>query len=172
MDGATNQIWPWWPTLAAGSAAIISLMGVAITIKSNRAIEKLRSRGAERLENISYRNRLRIAALKKRLEVHQQAYTVCYQLNAACKYSKDFELITPYINECSLLVMQNRLYLESDVAEGIVTMQANAVLFIHGDHVSPDHIQARWNRVREAILRAMELPSIADEEKWHEIGQR
>lgn len=164
----TNEIWPWWPTVTAGIAAVVSLIGVAVTVKGNRStaheIEKLRSQGAEHLENISHKNRLRMAALEKRLDVHQKAYTMCHGLNSVCMYSKDSALITPYINECQRLVVQNRLYLEANVAEEITSMLAGVVLGIHGETM--DHVKAQWDKVREAILKAMGLPSIAGEGDW------
>ena len=166
----TNEIWPWWPTVTAGIAAIMSLTGVIVTVKGNRStareIEKLRSQGAERLENISYKNRLRMAALEKRLDVHQKAYTKCYALNSACMYSKDGELITPYIDECQRLLVQYRLYLEENVAEEISSMLVAAVLGIHAE-TSADHVKVPWDKVRGAILKAMGLPSIAGEGDWH-----
>ena len=163
-----NEICPWWPTVTAGIAALISLTGVIVTVKGRRStareIENLRSQGAERLENISYKNRLRMAALEKRLDAHQKAYMKCYALHSACMYSTDSELITPYINECQRLVVQNRLYLEANVAEEINSMLAAAVLGIHGETMG--HVKMQWDKVREAILKAMGLPSIAGEGDW------
>ena len=132
MDG----VW-----VAAG-AAILSFIGmianVIVTVIGNRStarkIEEYRSERAEQLENIAQRNRLQLAAIDKRLEAHQQAYTLWLKLHHTVKSpsdDSDDRRLEEMAKECWKWWSKNCLYFDPKVEEELYMATLNASEFCH-----------------------------------------
>lgn len=84
--------------------------------KITHSVESVKSDYAVLLEEVRNKNQLRVAALEKRLEVHQKAFTTWLELSRAVH--------TPEIHQkvmaCQEFWRQNCIYLESSVRDAFV----------------------------------------------------
>ncbi len=140
-------------------------------------VEGVRSLYAERMENISHQNRLiieqssrrhqlRLAALEKRLNTHQHAYTLWRKL---VEVAHRGDQVNPVVMECQDWWNQNCLYLEAAARQAF----ANACL-IAGDHhlllkshAPAEDVKNSWAIIMlpgKLLVEGVELPSIAEDE--------
>jgi hypothetical protein len=131
-----------------------------------KKIEEVRSYYAERLEKLSFTNRLRLAALDRRLETHQKAYTLWRDLLHSVY---DQQAIGEKVLFCQKWWEENCIYLEKEAREGFY----RAYIAAHGhhqlidSHTNAEAVKASWAVIKNAgdeILRSVELPPIAEGE--------
>lgn len=129
-------------------------------------IEKVRATYAHHLEELRGKNQLRLAALDRRLQAHQEAYTLWLKL---LRNTHKHEQLWPIVTECQDWRDKNCLYLSSDARVGF-----KHAIICACDHKS--HIEARdvqiikknWADILsagDAILKGAELPPLSLEEK-------
>lgn len=140
-------------------------------------IEKVKSEYTERLENLSHQNKLiieqgsrrhqlRLAALDKRLEAHQEAYYLWRELiHTAHDRSKIFEVVL----KCQEWWEKNCLFLDATVREAFnkAYVAANTHKDFVDSHSNPDLVRDNWAIIKnagEVIVKAVELPPIAEGE--------
>lgn len=140
-------------------------------------IEQVRQQYAEQMEAFSQQNRitleqtkfinqLRLSALEKRFEAHQQAYTLWRNL-VSCVHQED--KIQDAVIECQEWWLKNCLYLESEVRRAFYISFMNAplqrVFLLERDL---NGVKANWKditRTGELIMKTFDLLSISGIEK-------
>jgi hypothetical protein len=185
------QNFPWvaWIVVAIGTTLISFLVSYLRRKGDNRAtkediaaltelVERVRSQHAERLENLAHENRkaldntsrehqLRLAALDRRLDAHQQAFALWRRLNAAM-YT---ERLDGVVSECQKWWDNNCLYLDSQAREAFGrAYQAahNHVALLSGFDrgiVTEERIEQNGDIIRSAgpaIVIGAALPPIKD----------
>ena len=127
------------------------------------------------LEHIQYKNQLRLAALDRRLQAHQEAYTLWRNLVGEVHNE---ERIADKIMKCQDWWVKNSLYLDAEARQAFHTayMSASTYCSIYTElrQASSDERKLRedvlaesWKSVNdagEAIVKAVELPSLGEEE--------
>ena len=151
-----------------------------------RQIEQVKSEYTERLEEIKqqnrlllehtqYKNQLRLAALDRRLEVHQQAFALWQKLMDVLY---DRERIGEVVRECQDWWVRNNLYLEEEAGQAFRIAYHSAPTYcqIHTELREADSTERQrregvlsesWKSVNdagEAIVKAVELPGLVEEE--------
>lgn len=149
-------------------------------------IEQVKSVHKERLEDIAQQNRLlleqtklnhqlRLAALDQRLKAHQEAYTLWWKLMDVVH---DNERVSEVIMECQDWWVKNNLYLDAEVRKAFRIAYHSAPTYcqIYTELREADSIERQrregvlsesWDSVNdagEAIVKAVELPSLVEEE--------
>ena len=138
-------------------------------------LEEIKQQNRLLLENTQYKNQLRLAALDRRLEVHQQAY-VLWQKLMDVLYDK--EKIGEVIRECQDWWVRNNFYLEEEARQAfcIAYHSASTYCQIYTELREADSTERQrregvrlesWDSVNdagEAIVKAVELPSLVEEE--------
>ena len=145
-----------------------------------REVERVKSEYTERLEGIAehlrYRNQLRLAALDRRLQAHQEAYALLGKLRSAAHAT---EPISDVFEECNAWWNNNCLYLEADAREKFLgayyAAQNHPELKRRAAECgSPENmadLDKNWKKINdapEAIVKAVELPSLGEQE--HGLG--
>ncbi len=117
------------------------------------------------LEEIRGRHQLRLAALDRRLQAHQEAFTLWREL-----LSKVYkEEIGDFVIKCQDWWNKNCLYLSSEARAAFRTAYQSA--FDHKDFLidrsNTELIRENWKRIEftgEAIVRGAELPPLGEKE--------
>lgn len=138
-------------------------------IKAEHAekLQKLAHQNQEILEQQTRKHQLKLAALEKRLEVHQEAYTHWRKLLLAVP-AKDTEKLKVVVSECQNWWKDNCLFLTAEAREAFQDAY-------HRAEKHPDYVQERrrkqvkdnWaaiQRVGEVIVKGVELPSLGERE--------
>ena len=141
-----------------------------------RKVEEVRSQYAERMDSISHQNnliiehgsqrhQLRMAALERRLETHQKAYTLWRKLVSVVHDEKQ---IVSVVKECKEFWVNNCLFLEEKARKA----------FINACSLAADHrtllvarapivdIERNWKIIMlpgELLVKGVELPPIAED---------
>lgn len=128
--------------------------------------EEIAHQNRQLLDSMNRRHQLRLAALDKRLEVHQEAYTLWWKL-VRTVYDKD--RIREVANECQEFWVQNCLYLDEDARHAFRV--AYHAAFNHRElrdaREDPEVLEESWERIQAAgdvIRKAVELPSLGEDE--------
>ncbi|CAG4919194.1 hypothetical protein [Paraburkholderia saeva] len=146
-----------------------------------RTVESIKTENAVSLANLTHQNgllleqlksrqQLRVAAIDKRLQAHQEAFTLWRGLMAFAHSERVGEVIV----ECQTWWEHNALYLEPQVREAF-----NRAYFAAASHRSlvnvPDReestaatVRENWKLIMEAgdvILEAVELPALNEREQ-------
>ena len=140
-------------------------------------IESVKKEYAAKLENIVHENKLtrdqlqqrhemRLAALEKRLEVHQQAYSLWWEMMG--KASKPDE-VDDYTIKCQEWFVKNSLYLTEESRDAF--HKAYMAASIHPDllrsHEKHEIIKENFAKIRRAgeiLVKAVSLPSLEEHE--------
>jgi len=107
---------------------------------------------------------LRLAALDKRLEAHQEAYTLWRKLLFANKQTGE---VFRVVSECQDWWEKNCVFLTSDAREAFIKAYLAApdhAQFLATHEVDAELVKTTWNEVSRAgdiILRGVHLPSIS-----------
>lgn len=146
-------------------------------------VEGIKSLYAKEMENISHQNRLiidqssrrhqlRLAALEKRLDAHQQAYTLWRKLVGVVHKE---EQVNSVVMECQDWWNKHCLYLEADARKAFVHAYLTA-----GDHhllikahAQADDVKSSWAIIMlpgKLLVEGVELPTIAEDEAQQEKG--
>ena len=131
-----------------------------------REIEAVKSEYALVLEELRARNQLRMAALDRRLEAHQEAFTLWRELLGAVHTDK----VGSVVLKCQAWWEKNCLYLSSAVRESFSDAYSSA----HAHHAylqsrtDAKLVQENWARIMKAgndIVAAVQLPGLTSAEK-------
>jgi hypothetical protein len=134
-----------------------------------KKVEEIRTVYAERLEDHSQANRLRLAALDRRLEAHQTAYAKWWKLF----HSVHGNEAGKNVEECQNWLVQNSLYLTVEVREAF--RDAYHAAHIHSGLLRArgaeselrDRVYENWEKIErcgELILRSAGLPGFSQSE--------
>ncbi len=137
----------------------------------NLATQKDISEITKKIEEVrSYytsQQQLRMASLDKRLAVHQEAYSLWYELTSANIFDKR-ELET-VLDKCIPWWEKNCLYLEPEAREAFINSCTAA--FLHWDlfnqRAKSEDLQENWkvvNKAGEIIVNSVALPCIVDKD--------
>jgi hypothetical protein len=142
-----------------------------------KEIEKVQYEYTKRLENLSHQNKLiieqgsrrhqlRLAALDKRLEAHQEAYSLWREL---LHTAHDREKIGGMVLKCQEWWENNCLYLDGAVrgAFNKAYIAANIHRDLVDSHSNAESVRSNWAIIKDAgevIVKAVELPPIAEGE--------
>ena len=138
-------------------------------------IEQVKSAYTERLEQTKLNHQLRLAALDQRLKAHQEAYALWWKLMGVVH---DNASIGGVIMECQDWWVRNNLYLGAEVRQAfrLAYHSASTYCQIYTELREADSIERQqredvlsesWKSVNdagEAIVKAVELPSLMEEE--------
>ena len=129
-------------------------------------IERVRAQYSIVLEELKNKNQLRLAAIDRRLEAHQEAFVLWRKL---ISYAHTDE-IGKVVLECQDCWEKNCLYLEPAVRESFSDSYSaahthNVLLQNRNDS---ERVQENWNRIIKSgdiILQAAQLPALTALEK-------
>lgn len=131
-----------------------------------RMVEEVKASFAAQAEDHAQHNRLRLAALDRRLETHQQAYAHWHKLLDAV-YS---DRILDVVNDCRTWWIENCLYLGPDVRDAFVDAWLAACR--HADllraQTPKEELYKNWDQLQscgDRIIRGAGLPGFAMQEK-------
>ena len=118
------------------------------------------------IEQGNRRHQLKLAALDRRLETHQQAYALWREI--LHKVHKEGE-IGEHIIKCQTWWENNCLYLEADAREAFYKayIAANSHYGFVNDRSNPKLVRENWATISDAgtvIVKSVELPPIKEEE--------
>ena len=166
----------WVAAGAAIAAAVLSFIGVLVTVKGNRAtsreIASLQNKHAESLERSRQKHLSSLVAPEKRLEVHQQAYTRWLKLHHTVKNPSDDsadKLLRMEAEDCWTWWSENCLYFNAEVEEELIEAAQNASLYSHKGYrrkMTSDEkaaIQKQIHRTPDIIRQAVGLPNLGEE---------
>ncbi len=125
-------------------------------------IESVKSQYAVLLEQVKVRNQLKMAALDKRLQAHQEAFSLWGKMNKT-PYGEEFKQLHA---ECSNWWDNNCLYLDSKVRSEFLN-SINALNFHH--QLVRSHMDHMWEfadseKLFIAIFEATKLPPLTSSE--------
>jgi hypothetical protein len=135
--------------------------------KITDAVEKIRAQYQLIIEQGTRRHQLRLAALERRLQAHQEAYALWWELLG---HATKQDEIGPIVMECQAWWVKNCLYLDEDARKTFYHSFLAAHLhpvFFDGGVRDPDGAKANWNTIMaagDAIAKGVELPSIGNAE--------
>lgn len=142
-----------------------------------RKQEKVRDEFQNFREQSTQRHQLRLAALDRRLEKHQEAYTLWWELVRHANKKNESGNIAM---ECQTWWVNNCLYLDSQAREHF-RLAYNAAFIrptfweVEPPHRDPTGMEENWNiimKAGEAIETGVELPSIRiSEEELNRFGK-
>jgi hypothetical protein len=133
-------------------------------------VEEIRAQHATTLEHLKSRQQLRIAAIDKRLQVHQEAFTLWRRLLSAVHE----ENVATVVIECQTWWEHNALYLEPEVRDAF-----NRAYFAANHHksfvdnptrneASITALQDNWKLLMSTgnvIMDAVALPALNEQEQ-------
>lgn len=133
-----------------------------------KKIEDIRAYYSTQLEShkasLQLSNQLKLAALDKRLQKHQEAYSLWR--NLLFNLRKE-EQIGPAIDKCQKWWDENCLYLNDEARSAFHTAIFLAVDFRNLPRTDPKEIKEWFNLIKTAgdkIIEAVNLPSLGDDE--------
>lgn len=131
-----------------------------------RLVENVKAPYNELLEELRARHQLRLAAIDRRLQAHQESFTLWRELLGAT-HTPDVGTI---VIKCQTWWEQSCLYLEPEVRHAFV--QAYSAAHIHNsltaDRSNSEAVKQNWNEVMqfpEVLFRAIQLPPLSELEK-------
>lgn len=137
--------------------------------KMTKIVEEIKKDYALILENAKARNQLKMAALDKRLEVHQKAYTQLRKLIEKSRVLPDTDF-SEKIKDARNWWEENCLYLEEKGREAFITT-TNTIWNYRDSYKAPEprdliRLENMWNDILlgvEAIVSGIELPPIKED---------
>ena len=139
--------------------------------KITNEIERVKSQYAVLLEELKAKHQLRLAAIDRRLEAHQEAFTLWRELMNHV-HTKD---VGKAVLKCQAWWEKNCLYLEPEVREAFSdaysAAHTHSALVKGRENVEP--VKENWQRIIKAgqiILQAAQLPGLTTTEKKELAG--
>ena len=132
--------------------------------KITQKIESVKLDYSKLLEELKSKHQLKLAAIDKRLDVHQEAFTLWRRLMSKAHTEEVFGVVM----ECQTWWEENCLYLEPSARTAFSDAYHSAMS--HKDILNtrnPDRVQENFSKIREAgqkILEAVQLPRLSDVE--------
>lgn len=131
-----------------------------------KIVEDVKAPYAQLQEELKARHQLRIAAIDRRLQAHQEAFTLWRELMGHV-HTKS---VGPIVLKCQAWWEGNCLYLEAEVREAFV--QAYSAAHSHHAYVDgradAELVKSNWkeiNQFPEVLFRAIKLPPLSELEK-------
>lgn len=149
----------------------LKIKGQNLAIKEDiaditRKVEGIKIDYAKELEDFSHHNKLKMAALDKRLAAHQEAYKMWLQLR---RFVHNKEKSIDIVIKCQIWWEENCLYLDKDAREAFIS--ACHAVALHSDlivgEVPKEEVSENWKIINgggEAIIRGAGLPSFGKDE--------
>jgi len=138
--------------------------------KITEEIEKIRTGYAAKLENLSHENRLRLAALEKRLQTYQEAYTLWWQLLGSVFSPNVREMVVA----CQEWLTKNCVYLSNEARDAFIGAYHAADLHkslrdsLSRKEVTVDIFNKNWDKIQKVgdiLLRDAGLPGFTENER-------
>jgi len=131
-----------------------------------RLVESAKAPYTELLEELRARHQLRLAAVDRRLQAHQEAFVLWRDLVRVVHK----EGVGKAVVDCELWWERNCLYLEPEVRESFVRAYsaANIHRSLLGDRSDAEGVQANWREVMQfpdVLFRATRLPTLSELER-------
>lgn len=143
-----------------------------------RELEELKALGRKAVDQdnethkaqLASRNSMRAASLDKRLDAHQAAFSLWWELRN--KVHGDEEILAECISKCQSWWVENCLYLDPNVREDFSLAYSSASFHRHyvtslvRDKGIAQYLEANWARIMapgKSLPSAVELPSIAED---------
>ncbi|MQR02370.1 hypothetical protein [Glaciimonas soli] len=132
-------------------------------------LKVLEHRHSVLLDELQGKQQLRMAALEKRLQVHQEAFTLWRKLISKINERQD---VKDVLEECNRWWDSNCLYLSANARKAFAEALFSAA--IHGDLIQDVNITKDWkpamenakviNKAGAELIAAVELPSLVERE--------
>lgn len=134
--------------------------------KITEEIERVKSQYAVLLEELKAKHQLRLAAIDRRLEAHQEAFTLWRELLARTHTEEAGKAVM----KCQDWWDKNCLYLEPNVREAfsVAYSAANTHNALLQDRSNVELAKENWDKITKAgqiILEAAQLPGLTAVEK-------
>jgi hypothetical protein len=131
-----------------------------------KKIEEIRTDYAKEIENYSHHNRLKMAALDKRLEAYQQAYTLWLKLRRSV-HNREKNIDT--VIKCQDWWDENCLYLDMESRKAFLSSTHAVALHpdLTGGQATRDEVEENWeyiNKCGEILIKGSGLPSFGENE--------
>lgn len=133
---------------------------------SARELEEIRHHYRSILDTQGQRHQLRMAALERRLQAHQEAYTLWWNLLGAVH---DEQRIGKIVMDCQDWWVKNCLYLDPEARRAFSA--AYHAAHMHKDLLRPvlqaEAAKQNWDvlqKAGQAIVRGVDLPSLGESE--------
>jgi len=129
-------------------------------------IEGIRADYAKELENYLHHNRLKMAALDKRLLAYQQAYTLWLRLRRSVhNKSKNIDMVI----KCQDWWEKNCLYLDMESRKAFLSSTHAVALHpdLIGGQATSDELKENWRYINECgktLIKSAGLPSFGENE--------
>ena len=137
-----------------------------VRAESARELEEIRHQYRSILDGQGQRHQLRMAALERRLQAHQEAYTLWWNLLGAVH---DEQRIGKIVMDCQDWWVNNCLYLDAETRNAFSAAYHAAQM--HKDLLRPvpqtEAARENWEVIRkagQAVVKGVELPSVGDNE--------
>jgi hypothetical protein len=135
-------------------------------------VEKTKAPYNELLEELRARHQLRLAAIDRRLQAHQESFVQWRKLMAAVHTAK----VGAVVGECQSFWEANCLYLEPAVRESFVRAYSAAHLHssILSDRSAVDAVKQNWREITqfpEVLFAAVSLPALSELERKAATGE-
>jgi hypothetical protein len=146
-----------------------------------RQIESVRAEYAERIQKLDHENallrdadqrrhQLSMAALDKRLEVHQKAFSLWRQMMSQANAQDNFQ----FFKGCELWWEENCLYLSTEA--GFAFKRAMTAAYLHSELKAAGGLdKENWKEITsagEVIAKAVQLPGLGLESIGSQLSKR
>jgi hypothetical protein len=128
-----------------------------------RKVEGVRTQYVSLVEELKARHQLRLAAVDRRLQAHQDAFTLWRKLLAVTHTEEASKVVI----ECQTWWEENCIYLEPDVREGFLVAYgaANSHNALLKGRAEVSLIQSNWKLITEfpnLLFKAVQLPALSE----------
>jgi hypothetical protein len=148
------------------TAEILESLRNNLTKEREEHLEEIKQQYSLLLEQTSQRHQLRMAALDRRLEAHQTAYTLWWELRGAVHHE---EKLNKLVIECQDWWVKNCLYLDAEVRQSF--RAAYFAASTHKDFLrssfDSNTVRENWKTITDtgdAIVKAVALPRLGEDE--------
>ena len=124
-------------------------------------VEELHHQNRLIIEKMNYRQQLKLAALEKRLEAHQNAYSFWRKLLMEINYQSNVDKL---VMECQSWWDENCLYLSSNARSAFQYSFSAAFRYHYLDIEDKSKMLEQIKLAGEEIVNGVELPTIGDKE--------
>jgi hypothetical protein len=131
-----------------------------------RKVEEVRTQYTSLVEELKARHQLRLAAIDRRIQVHQEAFTLWRKV----MQTVHTETVGTDVLECQSWWELNCIYLEPAVREGFVTAYRAALehRVLLGGRAEVNVIESNWKKFTDfpnILFQAVKLPALSELEE-------
>ena len=131
-----------------------------------KIIESIKTNNAFKIEDYSHHNRLRMAALDKRLDIYQQAFTLWLNLRRSV-YNREKNI--KMVMKCQEWWETNCLYLDDDSRKAFLSSIHAVALHpdLTGGQATQEELKENWKYIKECgeiLTRGAGLPTFSENE--------